>query len=89
MNHLTEKDLISFVAAAEFNESFVELAKKISAHTRDCEDCREKLEAYQKLCDALTGYPDEYPEAYADLPRVEAEPQVQYINGQLVLSHEE
>ena len=55
MNHLTEKDYISFVSAAAYNESFVTLAKRIAEHIRQCDDCREQLEAYQTISDALTG----------------------------------
>lgn len=92
MNHLTEKDYISFVSAAAYNESFVTLAKRIAEHIRQCDDCREQLEAYQTISDALTGYSDEYPDLTMELSEEEPEPelehQVQYINGQIVLTGE-
>lgn len=51
MEHLTIEEIIDFVSFNKLNDESISLAKKVNLHILKCDECREKVAAYQTICD--------------------------------------
>ena len=56
MVHLTVEEMIDFVSFKKPDDRILALASKVNAHVYKCEECREKLEAFQTVYDGLVKY---------------------------------
>ena len=55
MKHLTTDEIINFVTIDSISKENLELAAVVNGHILVCEDCREKVKAFQAVCDSLAG----------------------------------
>ena len=55
MKHLTTDEIINFVTFDSLTKENLELAAMVNAHILICEECREKVKAFQAVSDSLTG----------------------------------
>lgn len=61
MEHLTVNEIIDFVSINELNEKSINLAAKVNAHILKCDDCLEKVKAFQLLNDEFSNLRKEEP----------------------------
>ena len=55
-NHLTDAELIAFVETTEITPSSLELLSRVTSHIVRCDQCRERLIAFQKMYGQLSAY---------------------------------
>ena len=53
MEHLAVDEIIEFVSFTEINEKNMDLVRRVNGHIKSCNECREKVEAYQAVYDKL------------------------------------
>ncbi len=53
MNHLDINTIIDYVMINEINEKTKNLASDVSGHIRECEECRETVNAYLNIYSEL------------------------------------
>lgn len=53
MTHLTVDEMINFVSFDRVNEDSLAIAVKVNSHIRGCEECLDKLRAFQTVHDEL------------------------------------
>ena len=51
MKHLTVDEMISFVSINKLDDGSLELAAKVNAHIWECEECRNRVDAFQTVYD--------------------------------------
>lgn len=51
MKHLTIDRIIDFVSISEMDKASLELSFFVNEHIRECEECLEKVRAYQDVYD--------------------------------------
>ena len=51
MEHLTAEQIIDFVSADEINEKSIQNIGKVNAHITECEECLQKVRAFQLIYD--------------------------------------
>ena len=51
MNHLTIDEIIEFVSFEEIDESTLELSKKVNGHICKCQECLNRVKAFQMIYD--------------------------------------
>lgn len=55
MKHLTTDEIINFVTIDSISKENLELAAAVNGHILVCDNCREKVKAFQAVSDSLTG----------------------------------
>lgn len=55
MNHLDTNTIIDYVMINEINEETKKLASDVCSHIRECEECRETVNAYLNVYGNLIG----------------------------------
>lgn len=53
MKHLTVEEMIDFVSFNKLDNEFLSLASKVNTHILRCDECREKVTAFQMVYDEL------------------------------------
>ncbi len=53
MKHLTVDEMIDFVSFNKLENESLVLASRVNAHIFACQDCRNKVEAFQTVYDEL------------------------------------
>ncbi len=51
MKHLTENEIIDFVSMNSINQESIGLAAAVNSHIMQCDECREKVKAFQAVND--------------------------------------
>lgn len=55
MKHLTTDEIISFVTIDNISNETLEFAASVNHHILLCDECREKVTAFQTVYDGLLG----------------------------------
>ncbi len=53
MKHLSVEEIIKYVTASKLDSQTLDLLSDVNAHVRECEVCREKVQAFQTMSDQL------------------------------------
>lgn len=75
MKHLMFEDFIEYVSANVLDDDTIALFSKVNTHIRECEECRNLVNAFQKIYDTLTteGICDKNDRYFCDAFREKAE----------------
>ena len=51
MLHLTVDEIIEFVSVENLSDEAINVIAKVNTHISKCDECREKVQAYQRVYD--------------------------------------
>lgn len=53
MKHITIDEILDFVSIERMDAKSLELASKITTHIRECDDCLQKVRAFQNVYEGI------------------------------------